>query len=123
MLSRIDSLNAGNPIDGRGDSWLNLIHVDDAVTAVIACSESELPGQAFNVVDDLPLLRAEYYGLLASIVGAPAPTFDPGRASPRGSGGVNKRCSNKRVRQDLNWRPLFPSVTTGLPASIVSTNQ
>ncbi len=118
LLSRVETLKVGGPLVGRGDSWLNLIHVDDAVSAVIACERHAKPGETYLVVDDRPIERAEYFGLLARLVGAPVPTFDSSQPSTRGSGGLNKRCSNRKLCNDLNWSPAYPSIATGLRASM-----
>lgn len=117
LLSRIESLQSGTPLSGRGDAWLNLIHVDDAVTAVLACAD-RATGSVYNVVDDRPVLREDYFGYLARLVGAPPPTFDDSQPSRRGSGGLNKRCSNRKIRDELAWQPAYASIETGLPASV-----
>ena len=122
LLSRIDSLKAGTAISGRGDAWLNLIHVDDAVSAVLACTKPLVPGATFNVVDNQPILRSEYFGLLAQLVQAAQPTFNPDDPGRRGSGGLNKRCSNRKLRDKLAWNPVYPTIATGLPASIETSN-
>ncbi len=121
ILSRMESIKAGLSVAGRGDSWLNLIHVDDAVSAVRACEKKGTSFETYVAVDDRPILRSEYYGLLAELVGGPTPVFKPEEATTRGSGGLNKRCSNKKLREHLNWAPRFPTIETGLPASINST--
>ena len=121
LLSRIESIKAGLSVAGRGDSWLNLIHVDDAVSAVLACEKIGAPFETYIVVDDRPVLREEYYNLLAELTGGPVPVFNPEEASARGSGGLNKRCSNKKLRENLHWAPAFPTIKMGLPASINST--
>lgn len=118
LLSRKESLLAAEPISGRGDSWLNLIHVDDATRAVIASSKDDVRAGIYNVVDDQPVRRAEYFELLAELIGAPPPTFDASQPGARGSGGLNKRCSNQKLRTESSWKPAFPSFATGLPASI-----
>ena len=120
LLSRIESLKASIPMTGRGDSWLNLIHVDDAAEAVLACAERADGISLWNVVDNQPILRATYYQTLAELIGAPLPTFDTTQPGARGSGGLNKRCSNKRISDELGWKPEYPSIETGLPAAIGS---
>lgn len=117
LLSRIESLQAGTSLIGRGDAWLNLIHVDDAVTAVLACAERGTAA-VYNVVDDRPVLRQDYFGNLARLVSAPPPTFDDSQPGRRGSGGLNKRCSNHKLRDELGWQPKYESIESGLPASI-----
>ena len=91
LLSRIESIKSGLSVSGRGDSWLNLIHVDDLVSAVLACEKLGAPFETYLATDDRPVLRQEYYSLLAEIVGGPEPVFHPEEASARGSGGLKDR--------------------------------
>ena len=118
LLSRVDSLHAGNALSGSGHEWLNLIHVDDAAAAVIACELRGSPGQTYLVSDDQPISRAEYYALLASLVAAPPPRFDPTNSPSRGSGGLNKRCCNKRLHDELQVALQFPTINAGLPHAL-----
>ena len=118
LLSRIESLRAGEPLSGRGESWLNLIHVDDAVAAVLACEQRGLRGETYLITDDQPIRREEYYGQLARLVGAPPPEFADDQPAKRGSGGLNKRCSNKKARAELRLALAFPTITAGLPHAL-----
>ena len=121
LLSRVAALRAGEPIAGRGDAWLNLIQVDDAVLAVRACEAHGRPGRTYLVSDDAPIQRGEYYRLLARLTGSPAPTFRPDAAPSRGSGGINKRCSNRRLREELGLSLAYPTISVGLPHAIESS--
>ena len=121
LLSRVESLRAGEPLSGRGDAWLNLIHVDDAVRAVLACDERGQPGQTYLVSDDRPISRAEYYGRLAELANCPPPRFNPESLPSRGSGGLNKRCRNTRLREELRVDLQFPTINEGLPHSLAAT--
>lgn len=118
LLSRVAALRAGEPIAGRGDAWLNLIHVDDGVRVIQACEVSGKPGQTYLVSDDAPMMRSEYYGKLAELTGSPTPTFAPETAASRGSGGINKRCLNRRIREELKVLLGFPCISVGLPHAI-----
>lgn len=121
LLSRIETLRSGELLSGSGTEWLNLIHVDDAAAAVVACELHGKESQTYLVSDDQPISRAEYYGLLASLVGAPPPRFDPGSSPSRGSGGINKRCCNKRLREELQVALRFPTITAGLPHALAAS--
>lgn len=121
LLSRIETLRAGQSLTGTGNEWLNLIHVDDAVQAVLACERFGQPGATYLVTDDRPILRSEYYGLLASLVDAPAPRFDPTSATLRGSGGLNKRCSNRLMHEQLHVTLRYPSINEGLPQALAAS--
>lgn len=118
LLSRIESLRAGEPLAGRGDAWLNLIHVDDGVRAVLASDVLGQPSQTFLVTDNLPIQRSEYYGRLADLCGAPPPQFNPAVAASRGSGGINKRCRNQRMSEVLKVDLQYPTINEGLPQAI-----
>lgn len=118
LLSRVESLRAGEPLTGRGDAWLNLIHVDDGVRAVLATELLGEPGQTYLVSDNLPIHRADYYGRLAVLCGAPPPRFNPSVAATRGSGGINKRCRNQRMTDVLKVDLQYPTVNEGLPQAI-----
>lgn len=118
LLSRIEGLRAGEPLSGRGEAWLNLIHVDDAVAAVLACEQRGQPGETYLITDDQPIRREEYYSQLARLVAAPPPVFADDQPAKRGSGGLNKRCSNKKARAELSLALAYPSITAGLPHAL-----
>jgi len=71
LVARIAAIRAGLTLAGNPDAWLNLIHVDDAVTAILACERRGAPGATYLVCDDEPVRRMEYYQLLAWLIGAP----------------------------------------------------
>lgn len=120
LLTRVELLRSGQSLAGRPDSWLNLIHVDDAVTATQSCVKADIPLRIYNCVDNSPVERGAYYQELARLVGAPSPQFDETLPAVRGSGGLNKRCSNRRLREELGWQPHYESYLTGLPAALES---
>ena len=114
FLRRRTQLRSGEPLIGDTARWLNLIHVDDGVDAVLAAEACGVPGETYNIVDDEPAPREAYYKRLAELVGAPAPRFD-GRPESRQ---VNRRVSNAKARAALGWRPGYPSYREGLPAAL-----
>jgi nucleoside-diphosphate-sugar epimerase len=117
LLRRRAQLQGGEPIVGDADRWLNLIHVDDGVSAVLAAESRGPAGETYNVVDDEPTPRREFYTLLAELVGAPAPRFD----HRPDSGQANRRVSNARAKAVLGWQPRYPSFREGLPAALRET--
>ena len=130
LLRRMELLHSGVLLEGPPDAWLNLIHVDDAVRAVIACEERGRPGATYLVCDDRPVRRGEYFAMLASLIGAPEPRFEasggeePWRGEP--SGGeqpksllhLNQRCSNRKLREELGVELAFPTYADGLPLAL-----
>ena len=118
LLSRIESLRAGEPLSGQGEAWLNLIHVDDAVAAVLACEQRGQPSETYLITDDQPIRREEYYSQLARLVAAPPPVFANDQPAKRGSGGLNKRCSNRKARAELGLALAYPTIIAGLPHAL-----
>jgi nucleoside-diphosphate-sugar epimerase len=118
LLSRIESLRAGEPLSGQGEAWLNLIHVEDAVSAVLACEQRGRHGETYLITDDRPIPREEYYRQLARLVSAQPPIFTDGQPAKRGSGGLNKRCSNAKARTELDLTLTYPSINEGLPHAL-----
>ena len=123
LLRRIDQLQAGEPIAGEPDAWLNLIHIDDAATACIAAAcllESPAttmqPVPTLLISDNLPVQRRDYYGYLSQLVGGPPATFDP--AAPARIAGLGKRCANAAARQQLRLELAFPTYREGLTDAV-----
>lgn len=117
LLRRTEQLRSQEPIAGDGNAWLNLIHVEDAVTAVqLAAERVDSSCETYLVSDDLPVRRREYYGRLAELTDSPPPVFDSSKASR--STGLGKRCRNLRVKQELGLTLQFPTCTDGLAAAL-----
>ena len=117
-LIRRSAIAAGEPIASDPETHLNLVHIDDAAAAAVLALDAKAPGPLYLVADDRPVLRGEFYRLLAEQIGAPEPRF----VAPDGDGPVrgdaDKRVSNRRIREELGFRPVYPDITTGLPAAL-----
>ncbi len=121
LVARLAALRAGLVLDGSPEAWLNLIHVDDAVASVIACERRGTPGTTYLVCDNQPCRRSEYYSLLANLIGAPAPRTSEIDLSANASVSLNKRCSNRRLRDELQVAFRYPTIHTGLPHATTTT--
>ncbi len=115
LLARVDQLQAGEPIGGNPEAWLNLIHGDDAARACVVALTAPNPGPLYLVSDDRPLSRRDYFSTLARQVGAPSPQFSGAPTSRHTPDGLNKRCRNQRVKQEFQMEWLHPEITQGLP--------
>lgn len=104
------SIQAGEPIACEPDTWLNLVHIDDAASACLAALETKESG-TYCITDNQPILRREFYETSARLLQAPAPSFTP-PTSPDFAG--NKRVSNQKAREKLAWKPKFGDVNSGL---------
>ena len=104
------------PALGSPDGYISSVSHDDAASAVIAALG--VPAGVYNVVDDEPLPRREFFGSLAAAVGAPPPRFlPPWVARVMGSLGEtlgrSQRISNRKLREISGWKPATPSVREG----------
>ncbi|MFN4258591.1 MAG: SDR family oxidoreductase [Gemmataceae bacterium] len=122
-LIRSQALLAGEPILGDADKWLNLIHVEDGVTAVLAAVAHAPPGRIYNISDDAPTRRRDFYTYLAPLLNAPPPRFEPLPASaPLPSHErTNRRILNQRMHEELGVTLRYPSYRDGLPAALTVT--
>src|SRR5207244_11681442 len=64
-LLRQKAVQAGEPIQADPDRWLNLIHVEDGASAVLAAEARAQSGAVYNICDDQPVRRREFLTLLA----------------------------------------------------------
>lgn len=112
LLRRITDLKQQTPIVGDAEHWLNLIHVDDAVSAVHFLAGQPTSPPIINVANAGTIHRRDYYQQLAALVNAPNPVFGSESATGRA------RSGNKRVtsRYDLNRKAgfRFEEVADGL---------
>ena len=107
------ALLAGEPYTADADKWLNLIHLADGARAV-RCAELHGAGGVFNVADDEPVRRRDFYTESARLLGAPPAKFTP-PATPAAE--ANRRVSNVLARRALGFTPQYPSYREGLAAS------
>src|SRR5262249_3419335 len=119
-LLRRKSIEAGEPIVGDADKWLNLIHVADGATCALAATERAEPGSIINVCDDEPVRRRDYDSTMAKLLGAPAPRFESPPADvptpPHERG--NRRIRNRRLHE-LGVTLAFPNYRVGLDDAVI----
>ncbi len=128
-IPNLKGVESGTPIVAPEHSYLNLIHVDDAVTAVLAATDSAEPPKLYNVSDNQPVLRREYYREAARRIGVDPRSIefvDNGAQHTAGSSGSKRKSGNKRVCSDaimhdlqLEWR--YKNYAEGL-ASILGAS-
>lgn len=118
-LLRRQTIEKGEPIVGDADKWLNLIHVDDGVRAVLAAEQQAQQGRVYNICDDHPVRRRYFYTALARMLNAPDPTFlAPPRDQPTPPHEkANRRINNRRMKEELHVTLSFPNYFQGLGAS------
>ena len=89
-LMRSKTIKSGKPIIGDAEKWLNLIHVEDGATAIGAADHRAAAGSLFNISDNSPVRRRDFYIKLAQVLGAPQPRF---LSLPAGAIASGTRCS------------------------------
>jgi nucleoside-diphosphate-sugar epimerase len=109
------------PLPGALDAFVSSVSHDDAAAAVVA--SVNLPGGTYNVVDDEPVTRRDYFVAMAGALGIAPPKPMPQWAVPlMGSLGEllarSQRISNRKLRDASGFRPIYPSVREGWPAVI-----
>lgn len=117
-LLRKQPLLAGQPLMGDAEKWLNLIHVADGATAVLAAEASGRSGETYNIADDSPVRRRDFYTHLAELLHAPAARFEPHPIDSTIPLEANRRIVNRKARTELGFRPRYPSYVEGLAASL-----
>jgi nucleoside-diphosphate-sugar epimerase len=105
-----------SPIPGRPDAFFSSVSHDDAARAVAAAMK--VPAGVYNVSDDQPLQREEFFRSMAEALAVPPPKLLPGwTAYLFGSLGETLarsiRLSNKKLKEASGWAPLYPSVKEG----------
>jgi nucleoside-diphosphate-sugar epimerase len=119
-LLRRTTIEAGAPLVADADKWLNLIHVDDGAAAVLAAEAYAQPGAVYNICDDQPVRRRDFYTEMARLLGAPPPHFTPpppDRPAPPHET-ANRRIANRRMRDELKVELHYPEYRQGLAASV-----
>ena len=104
------------PAFGAPSGFVSSVSHDDAASAVVAALG--LPAGTYNVTDDEPLRRREYYDSLAAALGVGPPKFPPAWLA-RFAGSIgetlsrSQRIANRTLRGASGWRPAAPSVREG----------
>jgi len=119
----LSALAAGGPIATPADSFLNLIHVEDAADVVVWGAASAPAPSLYLVSDGHPVLRREFYEEAARQIGAPAPRFvAPEADSPqsRRAAAGDKQIDSRRLWKAMQAAPKYPPSREGLAACLVT---
>jgi len=121
-LPRVDDLRSGAALAADPDSWLNLIHVDDAAAVVMAVADHVSPGPLYVVSDGHPVRRRDFYARLASLTASPPPRWTPPHPDARGG---DKQVDPRRVFAEIGPVLAHPdalSALTGIPGMLICTD-
>ena len=110
-------LRGGAVITADGSRYLNMIHRDDVVRAIIDALERGNAGEIYNIADDEPVTQLEFFQWLSKMLNRPMPPFAPEPVS-RKRGITNKRVSNRKLREQLGCELAYPNYRAGYGALI-----
>jgi nucleoside-diphosphate-sugar epimerase len=110
---------------GQGRNMWDVVHVEDVASALVLACERTPASPIYHVVDDHPLTYFEFMALTARELGVGAPRRIPA-ALARAVAGRNAvsavlrsaRSSNAKIKQELGWRPRFPSAEEGVAHAV-----
>ena len=102
-------------------AYFSSITTDDAASAVVASLDA--PGGVYNVGDDEPVRREEYFAVLARALGVKPPYIPPAGVARLGGARAailirSQRLSNRRLKDATGWKPECPNVRAGWPATV-----
>lgn len=106
-------------LEGEGERFLNMIHRDDVVGAIIAALHCGRPGEIYNVADDAPVSQREFFAWLAARLNLPLPGSVPVDSEKlRKRGVTNKRVGNARLKGELKYQLRFPDFRAGYETEV-----
>ncbi|MFC8349620.1 NAD-dependent epimerase/dehydratase family protein [Streptomyces sp. NPDC057280] len=112
---------------GDGSNYWSCVHLDDLAAAYVAALHGAPAGAEYNIADDQPLPLAQFAREAARALGAESAAPVPravaslvlGR-SVTTSLTTSYRLSNALARDELGWRPAYPTVADGLPSAVAA---
>jgi nucleoside-diphosphate-sugar epimerase len=108
-------------LHGEGRRFLNMIHRDDVVGAIIRVLEHAQAGEIYNVADDEPVTEREFFEWLAEKLHRDLPpTVPESKLAARKRGATNKRVSNRKLRAELGYALKYPTFREGYGVEIKS---
>lgn len=105
--------------------WVSRIHVDDLVAGLLAAWRRGRAGEVYLICDDEPVTAGEYARLTANLLSLPLPptmAWEDARRELSSSEFERRiaarRCTNRRMREELGVVPRYPSVREGVPSAL-----
>ncbi|MFJ2239678.1 NAD-dependent epimerase/dehydratase family protein [Streptomyces sp. NPDC087859] len=112
---------------GDGSNHWSCVHLDDLAAAYVAALERAPAGAEYNIADDEPLPLARFAREAARALGAEVAAPVPRAVAALALGRpvttsltTSYRLSNALARDELGWRPAYPTVADGLPSAVAA---
>lgn len=101
------------------------VHVEDIAGVLAASLAKPDPGRAYNVCDDEPCPPQDVVAFAARLLNIPAPPeipFEDADLSPMAKSfyAESKRVSNRRIKEELGYRLIYPTYREGLKALLAT---
>jgi nucleoside-diphosphate-sugar epimerase len=96
--------------------FVHFIHINDVCDAIDLAIRRGIVGEIFNLVDDSPIRRVEFYRFLSSLYGIPIPDGGPAPAVVR-----DRVISNARAKSRLGLTLSSPRITDYLQKETASS--
>jgi nucleoside-diphosphate-sugar epimerase len=110
---------------GPGDNWWDVVRVEDVATALADATERAPSGAVYHVADDEPIRFYDFVALTAKELGAGPPRRIPIWLANIAAGRHavtavvrSARSSNARIKEELGWRPSYPTAAEGVPDAV-----
>ena len=123
-------VSAGPVLAAGDDVFTNHIHADDLARIIVATMRRGRPNRVYNAVDDLPLPMSEYFDTVADAFELPRPRrvsrevaameISPAMLTYLSE---SRRLTNRRIKEELGVRLIYPDVFAGLCAARAVQNR
>jgi nucleoside-diphosphate-sugar epimerase len=115
---------------GQGDNWWDVVRVEDVATALADATERAPSGAVYHVADDEPIRFYDFVALTAKELGVGPPRRIPIWLANIAAGRHavtavvrSARTSNARIKDELGWRPAYPSAADGVPDAVAKLSR
>jgi nucleoside-diphosphate-sugar epimerase len=121
----VKRLEAGLPaLRPEEDGYSNHVHADDLARMAVAALRFGHAGRMYNASDDTVLKMGDYFDLVADHYGLPRPPrlsrVEAGERVPSNVMSFmneSRRLSNRRLKTELRFKFLYPTVREGIGAT------
>lgn len=95
------------PVDGNANSFVNMLHYEDAAGVAIALLAGERRrGEAFIASDEAVITRR---GICEAAIASKLFTDASMPQFTQEDGPIGKRCDSSKSKATLRWKPKYPS--------------